>query len=299
MRVVVTTPTGNIGRVVAERLLDGGADVVLPVRDPAKVQDLADRGATVLQGDLTDEGFVIEATRASDCVFWLTPPNYGAEDHRAWQVALGANAAAAVKANGIPRVVHLSSVGAHVESGTGPILGLRRNEELLDEVAESITHLRPTYFMENLLGSLETIKEHKSIFLSIPGDLKCTWIATRDIGEFAAKRILDEGWTGRSEIEICGPGLLSHREAAEILSEELGEAVSFVEVSSKQVFEALTGMGMTESAARDLVEVSDAVGSGRVVPIQDRTPENTTPTSFRDFAREVIVPLLKGTTATS
>ena len=291
MKVVVSTPTGNIGRVLTDRLLDGGAEVVLMVRNPDKVQDFVSRGATALQGDLGDADFVSEATRGADCLFWLTPPDFAAPDHRAHQLALGRNAAAAVRANAIPRVVHLSSVGAQHESGTGPIAGLHHTEKALNEVAENVTHLRPTMFMENILENLETIKAQKSLFLAIPGDVKTTWIATRDIGEFAAERILDESWTGRSEIELSGPDELSHAEVANILTEELGEAIGFVEVTPDQTREALIGMGMSESVAKDLVEIYTSVASGLVKAEQPRI----TATSFRDFTRKVIVPLAKGT----
>ena len=62
MRIVVTTPTGHIGGTVARHLLDASATVVLLARDAGKVAALTDRGATVHEGSLDDEAYVIRST---------------------------------------------------------------------------------------------------------------------------------------------------------------------------------------------------------------------------------------------
>ncbi|HMB70326.1 MAG TPA: NAD(P)H-binding protein, partial [bacterium] len=177
MKVAVTTPTGNIGSVVTDKLLAAGADVTLLVRDPGKVKAFADRGAKAVAGSLDDAEYVTLATRGADCLFWLTPPNYAAPDFRGYQNEVGRCAAAAVKSNGISRVVHLSSLGAHLDSGTGPILGLRDIEGMFADTGAHVTNLRPGMFMENHLMSLPTILEAGSVFLPVPGTLRANFIA--------------------------------------------------------------------------------------------------------------------------
>ena len=78
MKVAVTTPTGNIGRVVTDKLLDAGADVTLLVRDPGKVRAFTERGAETEAGSLDDGEYVKKATAGAECLFWVTPPNYAA-----------------------------------------------------------------------------------------------------------------------------------------------------------------------------------------------------------------------------
>ena len=133
MRVTVTTPTGHIGSVVARQLLDAGAEVVLPVRHPEKVAGLAERGAKVMKGTLADAAFLTEACRGVDALFWVTPPDLAAPDYLAHYAALGRSAATAVKESGITQVVNLSSVGAHLKEGTGPIKGLYPIEKMLED----------------------------------------------------------------------------------------------------------------------------------------------------------------------
>jgi uncharacterized protein YbjT (DUF2867 family) len=294
VRIAVTTPTGNIGSVVADRLLAGGAEVVLLVRDPKKVAPLVERGATAIPGGLNDAEYVKEATRGVDALFWLTPPDYTAADFRGVQNRLGENAAAAVRANGIARVVNLSSVGAQLDSGTGPIRGLRDVEEKLDAVAENVTHLRPNMFMENTLGSVPTIAGQRSIFLPVGGSAAADVIATRDIGKAAAERLLDAGWSGRAVLELFGPAPVTFDEQARVLSEALGEAVAHVPVPPEAAVAALTGLGLSPSAAAGVVEIYQAVDSGHLRPVEPPTPEKRTSTTFEEFARTVLVPAIRG-----
>lgn len=294
MKVVVSTPTGNIGRVLTHHLLERGAEVVLTARRPDKVQDFVERGATALTGSLDDLDFVREATRGTDVLFWLTPPRLDVPDFRAHQKAFGRVAATVVEANRIPRVLHLSSLGAQHGSGVGPIGGLHDNEGLLNEVAENVTHLRPGAFMENVLGSLETIKTARSLFLPIRGDVPISWIATRDIGELAARRILDESWSGRTVVEQFGPEDLSYDQIAAILSEVLQEKISHVQVSADQAREAMTDLGFSDDVVSSFLELYAAFEKGdRIVGTQARSAENTGQTTFAEFAREVVAPLAK------
>ncbi|MGQ0722109.1 MAG: NmrA family NAD(P)-binding protein [Candidatus Eiseniibacteriota bacterium] len=294
MKVAVTTPTGHIGGVVTDALLRAGADVVLLVRDPAKVKGFTARGAAAQAGSLEDAEFVRRATRATDCLFWVTPPSFGAADFRGYQNVLGRSAAAAVRANRIARVVLVSSLGAQHASGTGPILGLHDTEKLLTGAAPHVTCLRPGMFMENHLNSIEAVRQAKSVFLPIPGSWTTRFIATRDIGEMAAKRVLDTGWRGHEIRELHGPEELSFDGAAAALSEALGERVTHVQVTLEQTREALLGMGASPSVAAAYVELFEGAARGLLEPTQPPTPETTAKTTFARFAHEVLAPAVRG-----
>jgi uncharacterized protein YbjT (DUF2867 family) len=290
MKVAVTTPTGNIGKVVTDRLLQAGADVTLLVRDPAKVKGFTDRGARAVACNLEDGDSVTRATRGAECLFWLTPPNYAAPAFRAYQNRLGRAAAGAVKANGIRRVVHLSSVGAHLESGTGPILGLHDTEQMLAATGASVTNLRPGMFMENHLASLPTILQAGSVFLPVPGGVRANFIATRDVGAIAAARILDAGWSGRHDPELRGPEDLTFDEVAAAIGEALGTPVRHVQVGPEQLRDALAGMGASPDAAKTMAELFDGIASGRLEHTRPPSAETTGATTFAAFAREVMAP---------
>jgi uncharacterized protein YbjT (DUF2867 family) len=242
---------------------------------------------------LEDAEFVKRATRSVDCLFWLTPPNFGAADFRAYQNVLARSAAGAVRANGIARVVFVSSLGAQHSSGTGPILGLHDTEKMLTAAAPDVTCLRPGMFMENHLNSLASIRQAKSVFLPIPGAATARFIATRDIGEMAAKRILDTGWRGHEVRELHGPDELSFDGAAAAISEALGERVTHVQVTLEQTREALLGMGASPSVAAAYVEMFEGAMRGLLEPTQRPAPETTGKTTFARFAREVLAPAFR------
>lgn len=292
MKIAVTTPTGNIGKVVTDELLKAGADVTLIARHPEKVQAFVDRGATVVQGSQDDKEFVIQATRGMDALFWLIPPDYASTDLRGFQNRIGEAGAAAIQANAIPRVVFLSSVGAHIPSGTGPVTGLYDVERLLEGVATHITHLRPSYFFENFLMQLEPIKSMGKIFLPVSGATRLAMIGTTDIGKATARRILDTTWTGKSVLGLLGPADLSFDEAAAAIGRGIGREVTHIQVSEDQARQAIRAMGLSEHVTEVFLELERSIESGLLRPAESRTSETTTPTTLEEFARDVIRPMI-------
>ena len=292
MKIAVTTPTGNIGSRLAGHLLDAGAQVTLLVRDPGKVASLVSRGANAVPGNLEDGAYVTRATAGVDVLFWLTPPDMGNPDFRGRQRKLGEIAGQAVRANRIPRVVHLSSVGAQMPSGTGPIAGLHQVENSLNESGAAVRHLRAAFFMENFLWSLDGIRAAGSVFMPISGSTRTSMIATRDIAASAAKVLLDGSWTGQKAVGLHGPADLSFDEAATALGEGLSRPVRHVTVTPDQARGAMVGMGVHPGVAALFLEMHDAFETGRLQIAEPRTPETTTPTTLTTFAREVMKPLL-------
>ncbi|MGQ0613399.1 MAG: NmrA family NAD(P)-binding protein [Planctomycetaceae bacterium] len=292
MSIAVTTPTGHIGRVVAAHLLDEGEAVTLLVRDAAKVEDLVKRGATFKIGELTDAAYVTEATRGCKALFWVTPPDYAVKDLRAFQRRCGDAAAKAVRANTISRVVHISSIGAQLSKGVGPINGLHDVEQLLDEATKNVTHLRPAFFFENFASQLDNIRLKSSIFLPISGDRRIPMVATRDIAHIAAHRLMDRKWTGRSVRGVHGPEDLSFDEVAGQLSEALGRRITHVRVPEEEARKALLAAGMGKSACHAMLELHRAIEAGTLLSAEPRTEKTTTPTSFFEYARQALAPLV-------
>lgn len=293
MKIAITTPSGHVGSRVADLLLDAGADLRLLSRHPDKLTRLATRGAGVAEGNLEDEEYVVEATRGVDALFWVTPPDLGVSDLRAFQNHVGRSAAEAIRVNRIPRVVNLSSVGAHLRHGGGPINGLYDVEQLLDHVATNIVHLRPGYFFENFLMHLESFRNEGSIYLPVSGSKRLPMIATRDIARVAADRLVDTSWTGRSVRGLHGPDDLSFDAAAAAISEGVGRKVVHVKVDDGAARKAMIDVGMSDNAADLMLELYQSAESGTLLAEEDRSPETYTPTRMVDFARDVIRPLIE------
>jgi uncharacterized protein YbjT (DUF2867 family) len=289
MKVAVNTPTGNIGRALTKHLLDAGADVVLLTRSPDKVKQFAERGATVHVGNLEDADFVVRATKGVDTLFWLTPPNMATTDFRAHQGKLADIAVKAIKENKIPRVVNLSSIGAHLSSGTGPIVGLHDVEKKLDRAGANVTHLRAGFFMENLFMAAQTIAKDGAVYMPVRASAQMAMIATRDIARAAADRMLDAGWTGRTVIELVGPAEVTFEGMTGALSKALGKQIRFVTTTSDQMRQALTGMGVPPKTADLFIEMYGAFDKGKIAP---EFPKNTKTgsTTLSVFAEQVYRP---------
>jgi uncharacterized protein YbjT (DUF2867 family) len=294
MKIAVTTPTGHVGSAVVDFLLEFGGDirVVLLGRRPEKLKEFVQRGAEVAIGTQDDADYLTKATRGVDALFWATPPGYGSDDLRALQNRLARAAATAIGANGIPRVVNLSSIGAQLGSGVGPISGLHDVEVLLDQAATHITHLRPGFFFENLLWQLDSIRKWGRISLPISGERRYPMIATRDIGRVAAARLASRGWMGHFVSELHGPADLSFDEAADVLSDTLGRKIVYVRCDREEMRVAMLESALSDNTIDLMLEMYDAVEKGTLRPLDPRSPRTTTPTTLAEFARDVMMPLL-------
>jgi uncharacterized protein YbjT (DUF2867 family) len=294
MKIAITTPAGHVGSATTDCLLSLGGDVRVKLlcRRPNRVEGFVKRGAEIAVGSQDDPGYLVEATRDVDALFWVTPPGFGSDNVRAFQNRLGQAAAFAVRENQIPRVVNLSSIGADLDAEVGPVNGLHDVEGLLDNAASSITHLRPGFFFENLLMHLDSMRMWGRISMPITGARRFPMIAAGDIGRVAAERLVDRSWNGHSVHELHGAADLSFDDVAKILSLALDRKISFVPCSMQEHLLALLKTGMSENIADLMLEMYDGVERGRLRATQPRSPETTTPTTLAKFAAEVILPLI-------
>lgn len=290
MNIVINTPAGNIGRVVANRLLLAGNDVTMISRNPTKVQYLIRQGASLIQGSLDDTSVVDRALEGADALFWLTPFAFDQPDYLNWARQIGRVAANSVKRHSVKRVVLVSSIGAHQESGVGPIGCLPTIENSFKEVAPEVTSLRAGSFMENFMNDVHSIAVTGTIFGPRPAAKKIPWVATRDIGTKAAEALLDSHSSGFRIVGVHGPEDIAPSRAAEIIGEGIGRPVVYVEVTVEQAKKTMGEAGLPGYVVDLLGEMYTGFREGRMVSAEPRTSETTTETSLLDFSREVLKP---------
>jgi len=156
---VVCGATGNIGSRIAEVLLAAGEPVRVIGRERVRLGPLAAKGAEPWPGDIGETAFLEKAFAGARGAFILIPPRYDVPDFRDYQNRLGASLVTALAKARVPRIVALSSIGAHLAEGTGPILGLHDLESRLSALKDAeVVCLRPAYFMENLLWSIPLVR---------------------------------------------------------------------------------------------------------------------------------------------
>ncbi len=283
---VITGATGHIGSRVADTLLARGERVRLISRDAARLQRFVERGAEAAVGDLLDVKFLSEAFKGATAVFAMIPPNYGAKDFRSYQNIVGNNIATAIGNAGVSHVVNLSSQGADLLRGTGPILGLHDQEERLNGVRDlNVVHLRPTYFMENLLGTMPLIHEKGIAGTAIRGDVKFAMIATQDIAGRVGGHLLTRNFSGTSYRDLLGQRDLTLQEAFTIIGRRIGISnLKYVQFGYEDATRALVESGISENVAGLFIEMSKALNAGLFAVNRPRNAENSTPTTIEQFA---------------
>ena len=162
-------------------------------------------------------------------------------------------------------------------------------DDLIASTGVSYRALTMPSFMDNILRQVEAIKSQGMFFSPISGDRKLPTCATRDIAAVAAGLLLDHSWSGQDSVPVLGPEDLSNNDMAQIMSEVLGKPVGFQQIPGEAFKARLTGFGMSDAMAQGMLDMMLAKDNGldNAVP---RTPQSSTPTTFRHWCKEVLKP---------
>ena len=290
--IVVTGATGRTGRATAEALLARGEKVRVVGRDAKKLAQLAELGAESFVGNVEDSASMTEAFTGASAVYLVLPEDISQQDLRAHQERVSDAYAVAISDANVRCVVNLSSVGAQHSKGTGPIVGLHNQEQKLNGVVGlHVLHLRATYFMENLFMSMEPLRTMGVLPSALRSDAPMPWIATRDIGQYAASRLAARDFSGSSFQELHGQRDISMQEAASIVGHAIGKpALAYVQVPSSAFGASLLQMGLPKKTSELIVEMCDGANAGLMVPLEERSGKNTTPTRLESFVKNVFAP---------
>ncbi len=284
--IVITGATGNIGSKATDSLLAKGEKVRVIGRNPARLQWSVGKGAEAAVGDLKDTDFLTGAFAGAKAVFAMIPPDYTARDFRAYQNEIGESIASAIKNSGVGHVVNLSSQGAELSEGTGPIKGLHDQEERLNGLSGvNVLHLRPAFFMENLLMHIPLIEQKGIAGSAVRGDLKLAMVATRDIAAYLTEQLVRRAFEGKKFQDLLGQRDLCLDEAFTVIGRAIGKTdLKYAQFSYDDTAKWLTGMGISEDLCRLIIEMNKATNDGLIAFSRPRTPENTSPTTIEEFA---------------
>ena len=298
-KITVLGATGNIGTALVHHLLGQGHHVTAVARPSARLDALAQAGATIAAGDAHDAAFLTEALHDADAAFLMIPPNMTAPDVLAHYQKIGEATVQAVRATGLRQAVNLSSNGADLPAGTGPILGVHHQEARLNAIdGLHVVHLRPAYFMENLLGSIGMIQHMGINGGAMRPDLSLPMIATKDIAAKAAELLNGDVPAGHSAHNLLGPRNYSQLEATAVLGQAIGRPeLPYVPFSYDDAQKGMTGAGLSENMASLYIEMTRSLNEEKLMVHEVRTADSTTPTTLEEFAETVFAPAFKGATA--
>jgi uncharacterized protein YbjT (DUF2867 family) len=289
---VILGASGNTGSIIANSLLSAGKKVRVVGRDSGRLQRFVDKGAEAFTATLSDAAALTKAFSGGRAAYLMLPPAKSREE----QERDSDNVAKAVKESGLRYAVHLSSYGAQVAEGAGPVSGLHSSEQKLNAIEGlNVLHLRAAYFMENNLAAIGMIHQMGILGNALLPDRKIPMAATRDVGDYAAQRLLHLDFSGKQTRELLGERDLSMTEATEVIARGIGKPdLRYQQFPYDQVQQALTQLGVPPKGAAMYIEMYKSINAGVLVPLEPRSRENTAPTSFEQFVQEVFAPAYHG-----
>lgn len=266
MKYVITGGAGHISKPLAEKLLAAGNQVTIIGRNAGNLEELVAKGAKAAIGSIEDVSFLTQVFKDADAVYTMVPPNFGAADWKGWIAQVGKNYAEAIKEAGVKYVVNLSSVGAHLPDGVGPVSGLHRAEQALNSInGVNIKHLRPGYFLTNFFNSIGLVK-NAGIIGSNFGQTgsKLVLVHPNDIAEVAFEELSALNFTG-SSVRYISSDEKSATEVAEILGKAIDKpGLPWITFSDADALQGMLGAGLPEEIAKNYVEMGNAANSGKM-----------------------------------
>jgi uncharacterized protein YbjT (DUF2867 family) len=283
-RYVITGSIGHISKPVAMGLVKAGKDVTIITSNKEKVKEIEAIGAKALVGSLWDAAFVKNAFRGAEVVYTMIPPIWQTTDWRASQDEVASNYVEAIKANNIKYVVNLSSIGAHVGKGVGPVNALYFFENNLNKTQGlNVIHLRPSSFYYNLLSQIPMIK-HAGIMGANYGEKKIALVHTTDIAAVALEELLNISFTGNS-VRYIVSDLRTGNEIVGVLGKSINKEIPWVVFTDEQQLKGMIDGGVPAGHASAFTEMGESIRSGKMQEDVIDKPA-TGSIKLEDFAKE-------------
>ena len=290
MKIIITGSLGNISRPLSINLISEGHQVTIVSSNKEKSDEITSLGAIPAIGSVNDERFLTDTFTGADLVYLMVPNDFSVNDLKGHIREVGEHYANAIKASGVKKIILLSSIGAHLEKGTGPIAGLFAVEQIFGKLENiDILTLRPAFFYNNFYANQDLIRHMGIIGSNYGADQPIIMVDPKDIAAAAASKI-KEGFTGKSIFYIA-----SDKRLLKEVAEELGKAIGkpelpWVAFDDVQAFDGMVGAGLPEEIAKNYVEMGRAIRSG--VLWEDFDSKNTAPigkVKLEDFAKQFAI----------
>ena len=290
--IVITAPTGNIGRQLLSRLLESapaaGEELRVIVRDPARLPDTARGRVEVITGSHAEAEVLDRAFEGADAVFWLVPPDASLTPEDAYS-GFTRPAVKALVAHGVGHVVGVSALGrgTAVADRAGLVTASLAMDDLIIGAGVAYRALANPSFFENLLEESASIRE-KGVFTDVvDADRRAPLVAVADIAAAAAGLLLDRSWTGADSVPVLGPQDLSPNDLARIMTEQLGRPVRYERQPFDELQSTLVGYGLNEAFVQGIVDMKRAKDAGLDAGVA-RTPDTASPTSFEQWCAQTL-----------
>jgi len=291
--IVITTPTGQVGQQVLERVLDSGAAARVIARDPARLPAHVHARAEVVQGSHGDADVITKALAGADRLFWLVPPPgfNSADGSERYYLDFTRPAADAIRGRGV-QVVGVSTLGHGYQGSAGLLSAALAMDKLIEGTGTAYRALALPFFMENLLRQVQPIREQGTFSMANAAGRTLPAVATRDVAAAAAALLLGATWRGQASVPVASPDNLAPDDMAGVISDTLGRTVRYRQIPVADSEAAMRQRGASPAMARDFAGMVEAQNNG-IYDAEPRDPHRAGGTSFRQWCLDTLKPAVE------
>jgi uncharacterized protein YbjT (DUF2867 family) len=287
MKITLTGSLGNISKPLAKQLIGAGHQVTIISSNASKTAEIEALGATAAIGSIADAAFLTKAFAGADAIYTMVPPNFGASNYREYFSGSAKNYAEAIKKAGIKRVVNLSSIGAHIDGGTGQISGVHDAEIILNGLENvAVKHIRAAFFYVNFFSNIDMIKNLGFLGSNYNSNTRLIMVHPEDIATAVAEE-LEQPFTGKS-VRYITSDERTIGEITTVLGKAIGKPdLKWVEFTDEQTLDGMLQAGLPPEISKNFVEMGTAIRSG--ILWTDYDAKGNTPTGkikLEEFAKE-------------
>lgn len=293
MNIVLTGSLGNIGKPLAKELVDKGHQVTVISSNRERVPEIEAIGAGYAIGRMQDAAFLASVFTGADVVYLMETLEAVGDmfdtsvDFVGAIKQIGESYKTAVVQSGVKKVVHLSSIGAHMDEGNGILIFHHNVEKILKQLPEEIdiTFIRPVGFYTNMLSFIHAIKAKGAITSNYGGDQKEPWVAPSDIAEVVAEEI-QRPFSGRT-VRYVASDEVSPNEIASALGQAIGKPeLTWNVIPDEQLLNTWLGIGFNPQIAHGFVEMQASQGSGKLYEDYYKHKPVLGKVKLKDFAEQ-------------
>lgn len=289
MKYVITGSLGHISKPIVQSLIKAGHEVVVITSSKDRVKDIEAIGAKAAVGSLEESAVVNEAFKGAKAVYLMIPPNFAVTDWRGYQNKIVNVFVEAIKKNGVKYAVVLSSIGAHLPEGTGPIAGLYDLEKALTSVEGlNVKNLRPSYFYYNFYSQIPMIKGANIMGSNFGStDEKMVLTDTSDIAEAALEELLTLEFKGHT-VRYIASDERHPNEIAAVLGAAVGKpALAWVSFTDEQTLNGMLQAGLSSAIANGYTEMGKSIREGKLQEDYSKNkPSKAGKVKLEDFAKQ-------------
>jgi uncharacterized protein YbjT (DUF2867 family) len=280
--ILITGATGRVGGATLKQLSRRGLSVRALVRNADKAALVPSPQVETVIADLAQPRSLDSALDGVTAALLVSP----LDPH---QVELQGNFIGAAKRAGRVHVVKISGLGTALDSSVRSGRWHAQTEKHLEDSGLPFTHLRPPFFMQNILRFASTVRASGEFVGSLNRG-KVAMIDVEDIAAVAAIALSTDAHVGKAYI-LTGPEALSYADVAERLSRILGRAIAYRDVPLAVMREQLLAAGMPAWHIDVQIDFSTALSAGHASAVTNTVKAVTgkPARTLEQFIREHVV----------